>query len=57
MYASKLYICQEIGCGKTFKYASKLEKHEDYHCYKFDDRKPDSPNLRIHFANFPFRLP
>ncbi|CAM8961299.1 hypothetical protein QQ045_005664 [Rhodiola kirilowii] len=25
--------------------------------YKFDDRKPDSPNLRIHFANFPFRLP
>ncbi|KAL3500808.1 hypothetical protein ACH5RR_039901 [Cinchona calisaya] len=25
--------------------------------YKFDDRKPDSPVLRIHFANFPFRLP
>ncbi|OAY54129.1 RNA-binding protein 2 isoform X2 [Manihot esculenta] len=25
--------------------------------YKFDDKKPDSPVLRIHFANFPFRLP
>ncbi|CAM8881032.1 unnamed protein product [Rhodiola kirilowii] len=27
----KLYICQEAGCGKTFKYASKLKKHEDSH--------------------------
>ncbi|EYU29339.1 hypothetical protein ABFS82_05G137700 [Erythranthe guttata] len=25
--------------------------------YKFDDRKPESPLLRIHFAHFPFRLP
>ncbi|GMH11826.1 hypothetical protein Nepgr_013667 [Nepenthes gracilis] len=25
--------------------------------YKFDDKKPDSPSLRIHFAHFPFRLP
>ncbi|KAH7574405.1 hypothetical protein ACOSP7_008505 [Xanthoceras sorbifolium] len=25
--------------------------------YKFDDRKPDSPALRIQFAQFPFRLP
>ncbi|XP_052210459.1 RNA-binding protein 1-like isoform X2 [Diospyros lotus] len=25
--------------------------------YKFDDRKPDSPILRIHFAHFPFHLP
>uniref|UniRef100_A0A7N0RCZ7 RRM domain-containing protein n=2 Tax=Kalanchoe fedtschenkoi TaxID=63787 RepID=A0A7N0RCZ7_KALFE len=24
--------------------------------YKFDDRKPDSPLLRINFAHFPFRL-
>ncbi|KAA8546233.1 hypothetical protein F0562_003028 [Nyssa sinensis] len=24
--------------------------------YKFDDKKPDSPVLRIHFAHFPFRL-
>ncbi|GFQ02626.1 protein maternally expressed gene 5 [Phtheirospermum japonicum] len=25
--------------------------------YKFDDKKPDSPLLKIHFAHFPFRLP
>ncbi|XWS70223.1 hypothetical protein CRYUN_Cryun03dG0030000 [Craigia yunnanensis] len=24
--------------------------------YRFDDRKPDSPALRIHFAHFPFHL-
>ncbi|CAL5354026.1 unnamed protein product [Camellia sinensis] len=27
----KQYICQEIGCGKEFKYASKLRKHEASH--------------------------
>ncbi|XP_062228043.1 RNA-binding protein 2-like isoform X2 [Phragmites australis] len=25
--------------------------------YRFDDRKPDAPVLKIHFARFPFRLP
>lgn len=25
--------------------------------YKFDDKKPNSPILRIHFVHFPFRLP
>ncbi|RDX89420.1 RNA-binding protein 1, partial [Mucuna pruriens] len=25
--------------------------------YKFDDKKPDSPTLKIQFAHFPFRLP
>ncbi|KAJ8448808.1 hypothetical protein Cgig2_011429 [Carnegiea gigantea] len=25
--------------------------------YKFDDKKPNSPVLRIHFVHFPFRLP
>ncbi|KAL3655736.1 hypothetical protein CASFOL_000132 [Castilleja foliolosa] len=25
--------------------------------YKFDDKKPDSPLLKIHFAHFPFHLP
>jgi hypothetical protein len=25
--------------------------------YRFDDRKPDAPVLKIHFAKFPFRLP
>ncbi|KAE9616291.1 putative transcription factor C2H2 family [Lupinus albus] len=27
----KQYVCPEIGCGKVFKYASKLQKHEDSH--------------------------
>lgn len=27
----KLHICSEVGCGKTFKYASKLRKHEGSH--------------------------
>jgi hypothetical protein len=25
--------------------------------YKFDDKKPDSPTLKIQFARFPFRPP
>lgn len=25
------HICSEFGCGKVFKYASKLRKHEDSH--------------------------
>ncbi|CAA3008157.1 transcription factor IIIA-like isoform X1 [Olea europaea var. sylvestris] len=28
---SKKYLCSEIGCGKAFKYPSKLRKHEDSH--------------------------
>lgn len=27
----KQYVCQEIGCGKVFKFPSKLRKHEDSH--------------------------
>ncbi|KAE8656941.1 hypothetical protein F3Y22_tig00116997pilonHSYRG00660 [Hibiscus syriacus] len=27
----KQYVCQEVGCGKVFKFASKLRKHEDSH--------------------------
>jgi len=27
----KQYICPEVGCGKSFKYPSKLRKHEDSH--------------------------
>ncbi|KAK4481791.1 hypothetical protein RD792_012702, partial [Penstemon davidsonii] len=27
----KEYVCPELGCGKNFKYASKLRKHEDAH--------------------------
>lgn len=28
---TKEYVCPEEGCGKVFKYASKLRKHEDSH--------------------------
>lgn len=27
----KQYVCPEVGCGKVFKFASKLRKHEDSH--------------------------
>ncbi|KAI5671781.1 hypothetical protein M9H77_12145 [Catharanthus roseus] len=27
----KQYVCSEFGCGKVFKFASKLRKHEDSH--------------------------
>ncbi|XP_060668640.1 transcription factor IIIA-like [Ziziphus jujuba] len=27
----KQYVCQEIGCGKAFRFASRLQKHEDSH--------------------------
>lgn len=31
MNGLKQYACKELGCGKVFKYASKLAKHEDSH--------------------------
>ena len=31
--------------------------HLIFAAYRFDDRKPDSPFLKIQFARFPFRLP
>ncbi|KAL2471983.1 RNA-binding protein 1-like [Abeliophyllum distichum] len=34
-----------------------LTAREALQDYKFDDKKPDSPVLSIHFAHFPFRLP
>ncbi|CAK7344869.1 unnamed protein product [Dovyalis caffra] len=27
----KQLVCQELGCGKAFRYPSKLQKHEDSH--------------------------
>ncbi|KAK3027380.1 hypothetical protein RJ639_040178 [Escallonia herrerae] len=29
--ADEQHVCLEVGCGKKFKYASKLRKHEDSH--------------------------
>ncbi|PON85028.1 TFIIH C1-like domain containing protein [Trema orientale] len=29
--SEKQYVCQEAGCGKAFRFASKLRKHEDSH--------------------------
>ncbi|KAG4145912.1 hypothetical protein ERO13_D05G124000v2 [Gossypium hirsutum] len=29
--SQKQYVCQEVGCGKVFKFSSKLKKHEDSH--------------------------
>lgn len=29
--SQKEYVCPEIGCGKVFRYASQLQKHEDSH--------------------------
>jgi general transcription factor IIIA len=29
--SKKEFICPEVNCGKTFKYASKLKKHEESH--------------------------
>ena len=40
-------------CGKYIMYSSvKFDAG-----YKFDDKKPDSPTLKIQLAHFPFRLP
>jgi general transcription factor IIIA len=29
--SKKEFICPEVNCGKAFKYASKLKKHEESH--------------------------
>ncbi|XP_010521148.1 PREDICTED: transcription factor IIIA [Tarenaya hassleriana] len=29
--SQKQHVCQEIGCGKAFRYPSKLQKHQDSH--------------------------
>ncbi|KAJ0091685.1 hypothetical protein Patl1_13844 [Pistacia atlantica] len=42
--------------GKGYlPYASKFIASIRFICYKFDDKKPESPTLRIQFAQFPFR--
>ncbi|XP_057506109.1 transcription factor IIIA-like [Actinidia eriantha] len=46
------YVCSEIGCGKVFKYASKLQKHEASHV-KLDTVETfcSEPGCMKHFTN------
>ncbi|KAA8528049.1 hypothetical protein F0562_035082 [Nyssa sinensis] len=48
----KQYTCPEIGCGKVFKYLSKLRKHEDSHV-KLDTVEAfcSEPGCMKHFTN------
>ncbi|KAJ7949362.1 Transcription factor IIIA [Quillaja saponaria] len=50
--SQKQYICPEIGCGKVFKFASKLQKHEDSHV-KLDSVEAIclEPGCMKHFTN------
>ncbi|GAV75051.1 zf-C2H2 domain-containing protein/zf-C2H2_4 domain-containing protein [Cephalotus follicularis] len=51
----KHHVCQEIGCGKVFKYASKLRKHEDSHV-KLDSVEAfcSEPGCMKYFTNEQF---
>ncbi|KAK9022540.1 hypothetical protein V6N11_002796 [Hibiscus sabdariffa] len=48
----KQYLCQEVGCGKVFKFASKLRKHEDSHV-KLDSVEAfcSEPSCMKYFTN------
>ncbi|KAL0453285.1 UNVERIFIED_CONTAM: Transcription factor IIIA [Sesamum latifolium] len=48
----KEYICPELGCGKVFKYLSKLRKHEDSHV-KLDTAEAfcSEPGCMKYFTN------
>ncbi|XWS15391.1 hypothetical protein CRYUN_Cryun35bG0092900 [Craigia yunnanensis] len=48
----KQHVCQEVGCGKVFKFASKLRKHEDAHV-KLDSVEAfcSEPSCMKYFTN------
>eukprot|EP00258_Populus_trichocarpa_P030688 XP_024446707.1 transcription factor IIIA [Populus trichocarpa] len=48
----KQYVCQELGCGKAFRYPSKLQKHEDSHI-NLDSMEAMciEPGCMKHFSN------
>ncbi|XVE61565.1 hypothetical protein DITRI_Ditri06bG0050700 [Diplodiscus trichospermus] len=48
----KQHVCQEVGCGKVFKFASKLRKHEDSHV-KLDSVEAfcSEPSCMKYFTN------
>lgn len=49
---AKEHVCPEVGCGKVFKYASKLKKHEASHV-KLDSVEAfcTEPDCLKHFTN------
>ncbi|ONI35730.1 hypothetical protein PRUPE_1G551600 [Prunus persica] len=50
--AQKQHVCKEIGCGKVFRFASRLRKHEDSHV-KLDTVEAfcSEPGCMKHFTN------
>ncbi|XVF26561.1 hypothetical protein REPUB_Repub14bG0028000 [Reevesia pubescens] len=50
--SQKQHVCQELGCGKVFKFASKLRKHEDAHV-KLDSVEAfcSEPSCMKYFTN------
>ncbi|EOY17266.1 hypothetical protein SCA6_009669 [Theobroma cacao] len=50
--SQKQHVCQEVGCGKVFKFASKLRKHEDAHV-KLDSVEAfcSEPSCMKYFTN------
>ncbi|XVF24778.1 hypothetical protein REPUB_Repub13aG0157000 [Reevesia pubescens] len=50
--SQKQHVCQEVGCGKVFKFASKLKKHEDAHV-KLDSVEAfcSEPSCMKYFTN------
>ncbi|XP_068637251.1 transcription factor IIIA-like [Aristolochia californica] len=52
MERQKQHICQEIGCGKVFKFASRLKKHADSHVkLDFTEAICSEPNCMEYFSN------
>ncbi|PPD92551.1 hypothetical protein GOBAR_DD10509 [Gossypium barbadense] len=52
--SQKQYVCQEVGCGKVFKFSSKLKKHEDSHeVHKLDSVEAfcSEPSCLKYFTN------
>ncbi|RXH73677.1 hypothetical protein DVH24_016499 [Malus domestica] len=49
--AQKQHVCQEIGCGKEFRYASRLRKHEESHASNSGGILLFEPGCMKHFTN------
>lgn len=50
--SNKQHVCQEEGCGKVFKYASRLRTHEETHVkLEYVEVVCGEPNCLKHFTN------